>query len=122
MAEKNRHRRSVVVEGTVSPVTGDECWTDGAVLIIPPDSDGERDYLVEADEVGRELAEHLYEFVRVQGTLHRGGFSRKIIRAKGFDVLRFGLEGDVAWDSELEELDWEDSLVQPRLKNDLFGQ
>ena len=81
MARRNKSR-IVVIEGTVISATWDDDWASVGVTIVTPESEAYDEYYVEPDEVGRELADHLYEFVRVYGVLHEGGSTRSVVRAR----------------------------------------
>ena len=116
-----RSSQQIVVEGTVSQDTWDEGWGEEGVVIVTPESDEYDEYFVEPDEVGRELAEHLFEFVRVYGTLRKNGSRRQLLRVSKFQVINTELDDDTEWNYEVEEdSSWEDERLLRSLGHGSF--
>ena len=94
-----RGLKRVVVKGTVCPADHEEGWNASSVIVV---TDNDIEYAIIPDEIGVELADHLYDVVRVHGVLEGEQADRDALRAWRFDVLSYGSGDDFGRDIELD--------------------
>ena len=97
MTTRKKRGRATTVDGVLHHGEWDEDWDAEGLTLV---TDDQTEYIVAPDRLGRRLAEHVGDTLRLEALLDQNDSRGCVLRVRSFEILEVGLVSSKEDDDE----------------------